>query len=131
MTNINPGDRPQAKATGSASNAAQAAGQRPEAGPLPGLGQSMAMLDGFGPAMTMWRVAAIDIPTRIGAEMTGFMMHRLQAQAEQWAHLAQCRTLDEVIDRQAAFARTTVAEYTREATTIVEDIQDVLSERPN
>lgn len=69
----------------------------------------------------IWRAIAVDLPLRLAAETLRFTGHRLQAQADHLAALAESGSLKDAVELQAAFLTKGVADY-QEATTLSHDV---------
>lgn len=77
-------------------------------------------------SMALWRIMAVDVPLRLSTAVSGFVAHRLHAQAEQWTKLAACRNPQEILEAQAAFTRATLADYGVEAAAIAQELETVM-----
>jgi hypothetical protein len=69
----------------------------------------------------------VDLPIAMTSETLRFMGHRLEEQAKLLSTLSACHTLSEVTEVQAAFFKTAVGEYRKEAGTLVHRAKERVS----
>lgn len=75
------------------------------------------------PTMQLWRSMTLDVPLLVAGEVSQFTMRRLQAQADHWAKVGHCQSLEDLVELTAAFSQAAVNDYADEATTLVKEIR--------
>lgn len=96
-------------------------GKHPTHGPAPTLAEPT---DAFATGLGTWRMLTIDLPLRVAAETMRFTGRRFQAQADHYAALAKCGTLQGALALNAEFLTKGVSDYQKEATSLSQDVTE-------
>jgi hypothetical protein len=77
-----------------------------------------------------WMKSLSDTPMRLCDEMLSFTAKRLRAQADHMQSLAKCRNPSEILERQTAFFRGAMEDYSSEATKSAKLMQEAAQVPP-